>query len=147
MTLQEALTAAIALGALRLIWVDFRQFEIELETLAVLFVLALIQSLLFLPFIETSVKLFAGLAFWLTMMFLNTYASNLARFGAGDPHIIGVIAFIVAPMVLPWATLSAVLIAVTAAADSIRRGKRLFKSMFPAAPPMMGAAMVIYLWP
>jgi hypothetical protein len=143
--LYGVLTCGILIAGVRLAWVDLKKLEIELETLAVMLGLAVMQSWLFVDVFETAIRLFSGLTFWLTLALGNSRIPGLSKFGAGDPPLIGVIAFLVAPMILPWAMLSAVLMLSTSAFYSIKRGKKLFKSMFPAAPPLLVAGMIIYL--
>jgi hypothetical protein len=133
--LHDVLTLGIVLAALRLIWVDYRRLEIELETLAAMAGLALLQSVLFVDLFETGIRLFAGVAFWGILVFSSMRVAGLARFGAGDPPLIGVISFLIAPYVLHM----------TCAWYSMRRGKRLFKSMYPAAPPLLVSGMLVYL--
>lgn len=139
------LTMGISAAALRLIWVDFKKLEIELETLAVMTLLALLQSGLFVENFETFVRIFTGVAFWGLLVFCIKYVPGMARIGAGDPPLIGVIAFMVAPHVLHWAVLASICIMLTCGWYSIRRRKKLFKSMFPAAPPLLISALMIYL--
>ena len=143
--LHDVLTLGIVLAALRLIWVDYRRLEIELETLAAMAGLALLQSVLFVDLFETGIRLFAGVAFWGILVFSSMRVAGLARFGAGDPPLIGVIPFLIAPYVLHWAILAAVMMLMTCAWYSMRRGKRLFKSMYPAAPPLLVSGMLVYL--
>jgi|Cruoilmetagenom7_1024161.scaffolds.fasta_scaffold00390_29 hypothetical protein len=143
--LHDVLTLGIVLAALRLIWVDYRRLEIELETLAAMAGLALLQSVLFVDLFETGIRLFAGVAFWGILVFSSMRVAGLARFGAGDPPLIGVISFLIAPYVLHWAILAAVMMLMTCAWYSMRRGKRLFKSMYPAAPPLLVSGMLVYL--
>ncbi len=143
--LHDVLTAGIVLTAFRLIWIDFRRLEIELETLAVMAALAVLQSMLYVDGFETGIRVFSGLAFWGVLVISSTRVAGLARFGAGDPPLIGVIAFLVAPHVLYWAVLAAALMLMTCAWYSVRRGKRLFKSMYPAAPPLLVSGLLVYL--
>lgn len=143
--LQAILVIGIATSALRLVWVDLKKLEIEFETLAVLAGLALCQSLLWDGLALTCVRLFAGLAFWGCLVFASTRFAGLARYGAGDPPLIGVLGFLVAPLVLPWALLAAAFMLATCAWYSHRRGKKLFKSMYPAAPPLILSALCLYL--
>jgi hypothetical protein len=143
--LHDVLTMGIVLSALRLIWVDYRRLEIELETLAAMAGLALLQSVLFVDLFETGIRLFSGFAFWGILVFSSMRVAGLARFGAGDPPLIGVIAFMIAPYVLHWAILAAVMMLMTCAWYSMRRGKRLFKSMYPAAPPLLVSGVLVYL--
>ncbi|HDZ51455.1 hypothetical protein LCGC14_0112770 [marine sediment metagenome] len=143
--LHDVLTAGIVLAAIRLIWVDYKRLEIELETLTLMAAIAVLQSALYVDVFETGIRLFAGAAFWGVLVFSSTRFAGLARFGAGDPPLIGVIAFLVAPYVLYWALIAAVMMLMTCAWYSIRRGKRLFKSMYPAAPPLLVSGMLVYL--
>lgn len=139
------LTFVIAVCALRLVWVDIRRLEIEFETLGVMAALALVQSCLSAGVVETCIRIFAGLAFYLTLVFASQRFGRLARYGAGDPPLIGVLGFLVAPMVLPWALLSGLFMFLTCGWYAHRRGKRPFRSMYPAAPPLILAALCIYL--
>lgn len=143
--LHDVLTAGIVLTAIRLIWVDYRRLEIELETLALMAGIAVLQSALYVDLFETGIRVFAGVAFWGVLVFSSARFAGLARFGAGDPPLIGVIAFLVAPHILYWALLAAVMMLLTCAWYSIRRGKRLFKSMYPAAPPLLASGLLVYL--
>lgn len=139
------LTAGIISAGVRLAWVDLKKLEIELETLGLMLVMAFLQSWLFVDTFETVLRLFVGLAFWLILWFGNAHLPRLHKFGAGDPPLIGVITFLITPMVMQWALIATVLMLGTSAWYSMRRGKKMFKSIFPAAPPLLMAAMVLYL--
>ena len=143
--LHAGLTFGILLCALRLIWVDFKKLEIEFETLAVLAGVAALQAWLFEDPIETAVRAFAGVAFWGALVLASSRVMGLARYGAGDPPLIGVLAFLVAPHVLPWALLAAAFMMATCAWYAHRRGKAFMRSMYPAAPPLIAAALIVYL--
>lgn len=144
--LHPALTVGILAASLRLTWVDLKKLEIELETLGAMMIMAFIQSWLFVDIFETSIRLFAGVTFWLVLAFGNARIPGLSKFGAGDPPLIGVIAFMVAPMILPWAVLAAFFMLATCAFYSVKRGKKLFKSMYPAAPPLLASGVILYLF-
>ena len=45
--LHDVLTAGIVLAAMRLIWVDYKRLEIELETLTLMAAIAVLQSALY----------------------------------------------------------------------------------------------------
>jgi hypothetical protein len=139
------LTLGISTAALRLIWIDLKKLEIEFETLAIMAVLAILQSCLFVENFETFIRLFSGITFFGILVFCIKYVPGMARIGAGDPPLIGVIAFMVAPYILHWAALAGVCIMLTCGWYSIRRGKKLFKSMFPAAPPLLVSAILVYV--
>lgn len=141
------LHAGIALCAFRVIFIDIRQFEIEFETLGVLAVLALLFSVLHEDMFETGIRLFSGLSFWGICAAINIWGRELARYGAGDPPLIGVMAFMAAPWVVPWALLAGVLSLGFCAYYSHIRGKRLFQSMYPAAPPLVIAGLVSFYLP
>lgn len=140
-----ALTALILLCAGRLIWVDLRRFEIETPTLLLLGSALLAQSALSGTPLEVLIRLLAALAFYGAVILLTRNVRGLSRIGAGDPPLIGVIAFMVFPLLVPWALLSGLMILITAAAYSRIRRKRFLRSMFPAAPPLLAAAIPIYL--
>jgi hypothetical protein len=139
------LTVGIVLAALRLAWVDLVKLEIELETLVFMLVLAVVQAVLYVDIFEVFIRSFAGLAFWGILAFGNRRIPGLGRFGAGDPPLIGVIAFLVAPMIFPWALLAAAMLLATCAWYAYRRGKKPFKSMFPAGPALIASGIIFYL--
>lgn len=141
----HALTLGVIASAMRLAWVDIRKLEIELETLIAMLVLGFLQSWMVVDIFETGIRVFSGLSFWLILSFGNSKVPGMGRFGAGDPPLIGVIAFLVAPMILPWAILAALFMLMTCAYYSAIRGKKLFWSMFPAAPPLLAAGVLVYL--
>lgn len=143
--IDTALTFVTLLCAGRLIWVDFRQFEIEPPTLAVMAGTLLLQAGLTAPAAEVLIRLVSALAFYGAVVFLTRTVRGLSRVGAGDPPLIGVVAFMVFPFLVPWSLLAAVLILITAATYARIRGKRVMRSMFPAAPPLLGAAAPVYL--
>lgn len=140
-----ALTGGILISSARLAWVDLRRLEIELETLAVLALLAVAQSYLYDGLFDTCIRVFACFAFWGMLAFGGASFKALKKFGAGDPPLIGVIALLVAPQVLQWALLAAGLMLLTCWWYARRRGKRPFKSMFPAAPPLLAAGVIVYM--
>ncbi|MCE6958100.1 hypothetical protein LAZ40_03390 [Cereibacter sphaeroides] len=139
------LACGIVAAALRLAWVDARRLEIELETLWIMAGLAVLQVLRTGDGFDLFIRTFSAIAFWACLVLGNRHLRGLARFGAGDPPLVGVIAFLVAPFLVFWAILAAILALGTCAWYSIRRGKRLFRSMYPAAPPLLAAGMAIYL--
>ena len=139
------LTLGVAAAAARLALIDFKRFEIELETLAAMFLLAFLQSCFFATPFETALRLFAGAAFWGILSFGNGRIPGLVKFGAGDPVLIGAVAFLAAPAVLPWAVLSCAFMLATCLWYSVARGKPLLRSMFPAAPPILAAGLWIHL--
>ena len=77
------------------------------------------------------------------------------RIGQGDIGLIGSLGVVGGPEFLPLLLLVFTLFAaLTSAAYSLARGKRLFRSMFPAALPAMAAAVPVFsgrmgscLWP
>lgn len=140
-----ALTFVTLLCAGRLIWVDFRQFEIETPTLLIMGATLLLQAWLTSPVAEVLIRLLSAIAFYGTLILLTRTVKGLSRIGAGDPPLIGVVAFMVFPFLVPWSLLAAVLILITAATYARIRGKRVLRSMFPAAPPLLGAAAPVYL--
>lgn len=144
-SLGTALTLITLLCAARLVWVDFRQFEIETPTLTIMAGALLLQAGLTAPAAEVLIRLISALAFYGAVIFLTRTVRGLSRIGAGDPPLIGVIAFMVFPLLVPWSLLAAALIGVTAASYARIRGKRFLRSMFPAAPPLLGAAAPVYL--
>ena len=83
------------------------------------------------------------------MAALAALARRLAptRIGAGDIGLLAAFGLIAGLELLPpAAALLAALSLAFAACWSLRRGKRLFRSAFPAAPPAMGAAAAALLW-
>lgn len=143
--LHPALIGIILLCSVRLAWVDMRSFEIETPTLILLAGAALSQALLHETGSDLVIRGFAAAAFYGSVLFLTRNVRGFSRIGAGDPPLIGVVAFMVFPLLLPWAILAGVLILVTAFLYSMARGKRFLRSMFPAAPPLLGAAVPVYL--
>jgi hypothetical protein len=135
----------ILICALRLIWVDFKRFEIETPTLWVMGGALLLEAALYHPLDEGAVRLFSAAAFYVAVRVLTGQVRRLSRVGAGDPPLIGVSVFMISPWLISWALLACFLILITAGAYSRIRGKRFLKSMFPAAPPILGAAIPIYL--
>jgi hypothetical protein len=135
----------ILICAIRLIWVDFRRFEIETPTLWVMGGVLLIEAGLYHPVEEGVIRILSAVAFYAAVRFLTGQVSRLSRIGAGDPPLIGVSVFMISPWLVSWALLACLLILITAGAYSRIRGKRFLKSMFPAAPPILGAAIPIYL--
>jgi len=141
-----ALLALIIIScAMRLIWVDFRQFEIETPTLILLAGGLLAEAALYHPAEEGVIRTLSAVAFYGAIRFLTGNISRLSRVGAGDPPLIGVTVFMISPWLVSWALLAGLLILLTASAYSQIRGKRFLKSMFPAAPPILGAAIPIYI--
>ena len=143
--IEIALIAGIAASCLRLFWVDVKKLEIEFETLFVLACLALAHSILYLDIALTGLKLFSGLAFYSIVVFFKNRVSGFGKIGAGDPPLIGVLAFLVAPHLLIFAVLASVFILATCKYYAWRRGKPGLKSMFPAAPPLLSAALPLYV--
>lgn len=139
------LSLIVLICALRLIWVDFRRFEIETPTLCVMGAGLLIEAALYHPVEEGVIRLLSALAFYGAVRILTGRVRRLSRVGAGDPPLIGVSVFMISPWLVSWALLACLLILITAGAYARIRGKRFFKSMFPAAPPLLGAAIPIYL--
>jgi hypothetical protein len=141
-----ALLALIIIScAMRLIWVDFRQFEIETPTLILLACMLLAEAALFHPLEDGMIRLLSAVAFYGAIRFVTGNLTRLSRIGAGDPPLIGVTVFMISPWLVSWALFAGLLILLTAAAYSRIRGKRFLKSMFPAAPPILGAAIPIYI--
>ena len=67
------------------------------------------------------------------------------RLGQGDIGLLGSLGVVGGPEFLPvLLLLFAILAALTSAAYSLARGKRLFRSMFPAALPAMAAAVPVF---
>lgn len=135
---------ALACGG-RLIWVDLKRFEIETPTLLLLGASTLARAALRDPLGEVLLRLAAAFAFYGIVLFLTRTVRGLSRVGAGDPPLIGVTAFIVFPLLVPWALLAAGFSLVTAACYARARGKRFLRSMFPAAPPLLLAALPVSL--
>ncbi len=140
------LTSGMVVASSRLFLIDLRKLEIELETLAALFALAFLHSCLFAALFDTILRLLSGVLFWAALSLGNGRIPGLAKFGAGGPALIGVVAFLVAPAILFWAVLSCAFMLATCAWYSILRGKRLFRSLFPAAPPSLAAALCVYMF-
>lgn len=131
--------------ATRLIWVDFRRFEIETPTLILMGAALLTEAALLSSREELLIRTLSAVAFYAVLMLITRSVPGLSRVGAGDPPLIGVTVLMISPWLVTWALLSATLILITAAAYSVARGKRLLRSMFPAAPPVLGAGVLIYL--
>jgi hypothetical protein len=139
------LPSVVLLCAARLVWVDYRRFEIETPTLSLLAGVLVTDSLLTSPVEETLIRIFSGAAFYGALLLITRTVPRLSRIGAGDPPLIGVTVLMISPWLVTWAVLAGFLILITCAAYSVARGKRFLKSMFPAAPPILGAAIPIYL--
>jgi len=138
------LSIIVTLCIARLIWVDFRRLEIETPTLMVLGTSLLLQSALLEDHLTLLIRTFAAGAFYATLIFLIRHVPGLGRVGAGDPPLIGLIAFMVFPFLIPWSIVAAALILITSAAYSRIRRKRFLRSMFPAAPPLLLSALPFY---
>ena len=138
------LSSGILLSGFQLIWVDLKKLEIEIKTLALMFVIVFIQRYIHVGMQETIIHLFAGIMFWLILTLSRNRIPRFGQFGTGDPLLIGVIAFMTSPMLLVWAILSSMFILAISGFYSIRRGKKLFRSIFPAAPPLVTAGLIIY---
>jgi hypothetical protein len=139
------LTGVALACAARLIWVDFRRLEIETPTLLVLGSALLIQSAVIEGAEGALPRLLAAGGFYLALRLIIRHVRGLGRIGAGDPPLIAVISFMVFPLLVPWAIVAAGSILMTAAAYARARRKRFLRSMFPAAPPLLLAALPFYL--
>ena len=153
------MTVAIGLAAISMFamagvaWIDVRQFEIHpgllLAVIApALAAIVLLEGLAALSWSAAAGALFGGIAF---------IAASLwpGRIGQGDVGLLGSLGVVGGPELLPiLLLLFAVFAVLTSAAYSLARGKRLFRSMIPAALPAMGAAVPVFaarigssLWP
>ena len=140
------LSAAALACAARLIWVDLRRLEIETPTLLLLGAALFLQSAHTEGIEGLLPRLLAAGGFYLALRLIIRHVRGMGRVGAGDPPLIGVISFMVFPLLVPWAMVAASLILLTAAAYARARRKRFLRSMFPAAPPLLLAALPFYLY-
>ena len=129
---------------------DCKTFEIHymmlfVATLAVLPVIAAAEGMLALPGTLFTGIIYGGMT-WIAQQL------RPGKIGMGDIPLIGFISLVSGPhIMIPAFVILLILSTITSAAYSIRRGKRLFKSMFPMAlPGMLTAALALGLrlnWP
>lgn len=136
------LTGLVLVCAGRLIWVDMRRFEIETPTLLLMAAGVLTQSVLSETAETVLIRGFAALAFYGSVLLITRHVRGLSRVGAGDPPLIGVAALMVFPNLILWSVLACGLILLTAFSYARARGKPGLRSMFPAAPPLLTAAII-----
>ena len=138
--------ALLALFAMLCVaWHDYRTFEIDfamlaIATFAVLPVIVVTEGLLALPGTLLIAGIF-GCATWIAQRL------KPGKIGLGDISLMAFIGFAAGPHeAVPVLAALVLFCVLTAAAYSIRRGKRLFKSMFPMAlPGMIAAALALGL--
>ena len=137
-----AFCALLALFAMLCVaWHDYRTFEIDYAMLAV-------AAIAVLPVIVVT-EGFPSLSGALLIAGIFGGATRVAQWlkpgkvGIGDTPMMAFIGFTAGPHeAIPVMAAFVLFCVLTAAAYSIRRGKRLFKSMFPMALPGMVAAAV-----
>ena len=136
-TVSSALLALFAM--LCVAWHDYWTFEIDyamltVATFAVLPVILVMEGLPALPAALLTAGIFGG-ATWIAQRL------KPGKIGLGDIPLMAFIGFVAGPYESVPVLAALVLFCVlTAAAYSIKRGKRIFKSMFPMALPGMVAA-------
>ena len=126
-------------------WHDCRTFEIDymillIATLAVLPVIVATEGVLALPGTLVTAVICGGVT-WLGQHL------RPGKIGMGDIPLMGFIGLVSGPDIAIFALVALVIFsALTSAAYSIRRGKRMFRSMFPMAlPGMLAAALALGL--
>lgn len=124
---------------------DLKRFEIHLEALGV----ASGAVVLLIGLLSGVWAVIAALSVALLLGTLATILHRLrpGRMGAGDPWIFAALGLFAGPdHILPTVLVCAVASLLVAGTYSIRRGKRLFRSAFPAAvavvPAMTGALLL-----
>lgn len=141
-TLMASAIAVMAMATMA--WVDIRSFEIDpialvavlLASAAAIYLAEGLEGLSTSFLVAVFTAGIAALALWM----------RPAAIGQGDIGLFGALGLIGGMAYLPLLlVLMLVFASMTSASYSLTRGKRLFRSMFPAALPAMAAAIPIFV--
>lgn len=145
MSLWVVVSGGLCMAALgRVAWIDHRRFEISFAALATGLATGLAAIVLVEGYAGLVASVIGGAI--ISLSFAIVWWVKPKSIGEGDFWLFGAMGLLAGvEWMLPFILLLLVLVLPSAAIWSLMRGKRLFASMFPAAPPAVAALLPVFV--